>query len=157
MFEPMFLTLNEVVERYRGRNGTLRNWRSMKSPTFVHNTRQDRSLPLGELDRWDRRNLIVCRPFRAPLIDDVGKYRVPSSITQNERAVPKSRPQRKRQGPDVELGIRYLMGSSIADKDAECTRVFVTIEHENPIPNPYPGRSRKSDMHRRINGNSRCG
>jgi hypothetical protein len=32
MFEPMFLTLNEVVERYRGQigEGTLRNWRSMR-------------------------------------------------------------------------------------------------------------------------------
>jgi hypothetical protein len=30
------------------------------------------------------------------------------------------------------------MGSSIADKDTECTRVFVTIEHEKPIPDPYP-------------------
>jgi len=29
------------------------------------------------------------------------------------------------------------MGSSIANKDAECTRVFVTIEHEKPIPDPY--------------------
>jgi len=40
------------------------------------------------------------------------------------------------------------MGSSIADKGSECARVFVTIEHENPIPNPYPSSSRKSDMHR---------
>jgi hypothetical protein len=30
MSEPMFLTLNEVIERYRGQisEGTLRNWRS---------------------------------------------------------------------------------------------------------------------------------
>jgi hypothetical protein len=36
MSEPMFLTLNEVVERYRGRDGTLRNWRSMRvRPSFL--------------------------------------------------------------------------------------------------------------------------
>jgi hypothetical protein len=31
MSEPMFLTLNEVIEHYRGQisNGALRNWRSM--------------------------------------------------------------------------------------------------------------------------------
>lgn len=34
----MFLTLNEVIERYRGQisEGTLRNWRSMKvGPLFL--------------------------------------------------------------------------------------------------------------------------
>ncbi len=32
MADPMFLTLNEVVERYRGQisEGTLGNWRSMR-------------------------------------------------------------------------------------------------------------------------------
>jgi hypothetical protein len=38
MSEPMFLTLNEVVERYRGQisEGTLRNWRSMRvGPSFL--------------------------------------------------------------------------------------------------------------------------
>ncbi len=30
------------------------------------------------------------------------------------------------------------MGSSIADKDSVCTTGFVTIEHEQPIPNRYP-------------------
>ena len=37
MSEPMFLTLNEVIERYRGQisDGTLRNWRSMRvGPSF---------------------------------------------------------------------------------------------------------------------------
>jgi hypothetical protein len=38
------------------------------------------------------------------------------------------------------------MGSSIADKGSQCARVFVTIEHENPIPNPCPSSSRKSDL-----------
>ena len=38
MSDPMFLTLNEVVERYRGQisEGTLRNWRSMRiGPSFI--------------------------------------------------------------------------------------------------------------------------
>jgi hypothetical protein len=38
MSEPMCLTLNEVVERYRGKisEGTLRNWRSMRvGPSFL--------------------------------------------------------------------------------------------------------------------------
>ena len=38
MSEPMFLTLNEAIERYRGKisEGTLRNWRSMRvGPSFL--------------------------------------------------------------------------------------------------------------------------
>jgi len=38
MSNPMFLTLNEVIERYRGQisEGTLRNWRSMRvGPSFL--------------------------------------------------------------------------------------------------------------------------
>jgi hypothetical protein len=47
MSEPMFLTFNEVIERYRGQisEGTLRNWRSMRVGTFVPENRQGRSLP----------------------------------------------------------------------------------------------------------------
>jgi hypothetical protein len=45
MSELMFLTLNEVIERYRGQidDGTLRNWRSMR--TFIANNRKCRLLP----------------------------------------------------------------------------------------------------------------
>ena len=61
------LTLEEVVERYRGQvsEGTLRNWRSMRiGPSFI---KIDKAIlyPLEELDRWDRRNLVVCRPSRS--------------------------------------------------------------------------------------------
>jgi hypothetical protein len=69
------LTLNEVIERYRGQisDGTLRNWRSMRvGPSFLKIGKAV-LYPLEELDRWDRRNLIVCRPFRPLLIDDVSK------------------------------------------------------------------------------------
>src|SRR6266849_10502945 len=64
MSEPMFLTFNEVIERYRGQisEGTLRNWRSMRvGPSFLKIGKAV-LYPLEELDRWDRRNLIVCRP-----------------------------------------------------------------------------------------------
>ncbi len=61
MSEPMFLTLNEVIERYRGQisDGTLRNWRSMRvRPSFLKIGKAV-LYPLEELDRWDRRNLMV--------------------------------------------------------------------------------------------------
>jgi len=60
----MFPTLNEVIERYRGQisEGTLRNWRSMRvGPSFLKIGKAVLH-PLEELDRWDRRNPIVCRP-----------------------------------------------------------------------------------------------
>jgi hypothetical protein len=53
MSEPMFLTLNEVVERYRGQisEGTLRNWRSMRvGPSFLK-VGKNVLYPLEELER----------------------------------------------------------------------------------------------------------
>jgi hypothetical protein len=64
---PIFLTLEEVVERYRGQvsEGTLRNWRSMRiGPSFIKIGKAI-LYPLEELNRWDRRNLVVCRPSRS--------------------------------------------------------------------------------------------
>ena len=75
MSEPMFLTLNEVVERYRGQisEGTLRNWRSMRvGPSFLK-VGKAVLYPLEELDRWDRRSLIVCRSFRRLLINEANE------------------------------------------------------------------------------------
>ncbi|RZN33512.1 DNA-binding protein [Bradyrhizobium sp. Leo121] len=66
MSGPVFLTLEEVVERYRAQvsEGTLRNWRSMRiGPSFMKIGKAT-LYPLEELDRWDRRNLVVCRPSR---------------------------------------------------------------------------------------------
>jgi hypothetical protein len=67
---PIFLTLEEVVERYRGQisEGTLRNWRSMRiGPSFIKIGKAI-LYPLEELDRWDRRNLVISTfaiaPFR---------------------------------------------------------------------------------------------
>jgi hypothetical protein len=75
MSEPMFLTFNELIERYRGQisEGTLRNWRSMRAgPSFLKFSKAV-LYPLAELDRWDRRNLIVCRPIRPLLMDEVSE------------------------------------------------------------------------------------
>ena len=69
---PVFLTLEEVVERYRGQvsEGTLRNWRSIRvGPSFIKIGRAI-LYPLEELDRWDRRNLVVCRPSRSLPLED---------------------------------------------------------------------------------------
>jgi hypothetical protein len=73
--DPIFLTLEEVVGRYRGQvsEGTLRNWRSMRiGPCF---TKIGKAVlyPLEELDRWDRRNLVVCRPSRSLSLEEAAE------------------------------------------------------------------------------------
>ncbi len=71
MPEPSYLTLEEVVHRYRGQisEGTLRNWRSMRvGPSFLKLGKAV-LYPLDELNRWDRSNLIVCRSLRSLLSD----------------------------------------------------------------------------------------
>jgi len=71
----MFLTLNEVIARYRSQisEGTWRNWRSMRvRPSFLK-VGKAVLYPREELDRWDRRSLIVCRPFRPLPIDEVNE------------------------------------------------------------------------------------
>jgi hypothetical protein len=53
MSDSMFLTLNEVIERYRGQisEGALRNWRSMRvGPSFLK-VGKAVLYPLEELDR----------------------------------------------------------------------------------------------------------
>jgi hypothetical protein len=49
MSDPMFPTLNEVVERYRCQisEGTLRNWRFNEDRSIVHQDRQSHSLSVG--------------------------------------------------------------------------------------------------------------
>lgn len=72
MSVPAYLTLEEVVERYRNQisEGTLRNWRSKRiGPSFIKIGKAV-LYPIEELDRWDRSNLISCgrisiAPFRA--------------------------------------------------------------------------------------------
>jgi hypothetical protein len=60
---PAYLTIDEVIERYRGQisEGTFRNWRSLRvGPSFIMIGRVP-LYPIEELDRWDQSNLVVCR------------------------------------------------------------------------------------------------
>lgn len=63
MSTTAYLTLEEVIERYRNKisEGTLRNWRSKRiGPSFI---KAGKAIlyPIEELERWDRSNLISCR------------------------------------------------------------------------------------------------
>jgi hypothetical protein len=72
---PRFLTLEEVVERYRGQvsKGALRNWRTMRiGPSFIKIGKAI-LYPLEELDRWDRINLVVCRPSRSLPLEEAAE------------------------------------------------------------------------------------
>jgi hypothetical protein len=72
MTDSIFLTLEEVVERYRGQIsvGTFRNWRSMRiGPSFIKIGKAV-LYALEELNRWDRRNLVTCRPSRSLPIEE---------------------------------------------------------------------------------------
>ena len=67
MSTPAYLTLEEVVVRYRGEvsEGTLRNWRAMRiGPSFIKIGKAV-LYPVSELDRWDKSNLVICRPSRS--------------------------------------------------------------------------------------------
>ncbi|MFJ6321998.1 MULTISPECIES: helix-turn-helix domain-containing protein [unclassified Rhizobium] len=67
----VYLTLEEVVERYRNQvsEGTLRNWRSKRiGPSFVK-IGKSVLYPVYELDRWDRSNLVPCQRTRYPPFD----------------------------------------------------------------------------------------
>lgn len=66
MSEPKYLTPDEVAERYRGESspGTLRNWRSLRiGPSFVK-VGKGVLYPIGELEAWDRKNVVECRAGR---------------------------------------------------------------------------------------------
>lgn len=55
---------------FRHQLDTLRNWRSMRvGPSFVKIGKAI-LYPLEELDRWDRINLVVCRPSRSLPLED---------------------------------------------------------------------------------------
>jgi hypothetical protein len=66
MNDSKFLTAEEVSERYRGEVtvGTLRNWRAMRvGPAFVKIGKAV-LYPVDQLDAWDEKNLVRCRPSR---------------------------------------------------------------------------------------------
>jgi hypothetical protein len=61
--ETIYLTAEEVSERYRGEisTGTLANWRAMRiGPTFVKIGKAV-LYPVEELDAWDQKNMVICR------------------------------------------------------------------------------------------------
>jgi hypothetical protein len=69
---PAYLTLEEVVARYRGQvsEGTLRNWRAMRiGPSFIKIGKAV-LYPVSELDRWDKSNLVICRPSRSLSLEE---------------------------------------------------------------------------------------
>ena len=70
MDDRKYLTVEEVSERYRGAVsvGTLRNWRALRiGPAFVKIAKAV-LYPIGELDAWDKRNMVSCRaPGRPPM------------------------------------------------------------------------------------------
>jgi hypothetical protein len=64
--EASFLTPDEVTARYRGEisPGTLRNWRSLRiGPSYIK-VGKGVLYPVGELEAWDRRNVVQCRATR---------------------------------------------------------------------------------------------
>jgi hypothetical protein len=74
-FDLTFLNLEEVVERFGGQvsEETRRNWRSMRiGPSFIKIGKAV-LYPLEELDRWDRRNLVVCRPSRSLPLEEAAE------------------------------------------------------------------------------------
>jgi hypothetical protein len=76
MADNKFLTPEEVSERYRGEVtvGTLRNWRAMRiGPAFVKIGKAV-LYPVGELEAWDQKNMVVCRASKS------------SSMTEREGA-----------------------------------------------------------------------
>ncbi|THD61670.1 MAG: DNA-binding protein [Phenylobacterium sp.] len=62
----VFLTADKVAARYRGEvsTGTLRNWRSQKIGPSYLKIGKGVLYPVGELEAWDRSNLVKCRASR---------------------------------------------------------------------------------------------
>lgn len=74
MSTPTYLTLEELIERYRNRisEKTLANWRSKKiGPSF---TKIGKAFlyPLAELERWEQSNLVVCQQATPQVLGDAG-------------------------------------------------------------------------------------
>jgi hypothetical protein len=66
MSDSKFLTAEEVSERYRGEVtvGTLRNWRAMRVGHAFVKIGKAVLYPVDQLDAWDEKNLVPCRPSR---------------------------------------------------------------------------------------------
>lgn len=75
MSSLIFLTLEEVVARYRGQisEGTFCSWRSRRiGPSFIK-VGKAVLYPLEELERWDGKNLVVCRSTQALQVEEPPK------------------------------------------------------------------------------------
>lgn len=72
MSNSLFLTLEEVVERYRGQisEGTLRNWRGQRVGSSFIKIGKAILYPLEELDSWERANLVTCRRSHLRALQD---------------------------------------------------------------------------------------
>ena len=71
MSDRKYLTIEEVIDRYRGvvSAGTLRNWRAVRAgPAFVKIGKAV-LYPVDELNAWEKRNMVYCRAVgRLPVI-----------------------------------------------------------------------------------------
>lgn len=72
MSRPIYLTVEEVIERYRGQvsEGTLRNWRALRIGPAYLKIGKVPLYPIEELDRWDQSNLVLCRRTRSSQFED---------------------------------------------------------------------------------------
>ena len=73
MSDNKYLTVEEVVERYRGgvTVSTLESWRGMRiGPAFIK-VGKAVLYPVEELDVWDKKNMVVCKPSKV-----IGRARV---------------------------------------------------------------------------------
>lgn len=72
-----YLTLEEVVARYRGQvsEGTPRNWRTMRAGPSYIKIGKAVLYPVSELDRWDKSNLVICRPSRSLSLEECAPAR----------------------------------------------------------------------------------
>ena len=73
MSDNKYLTVEEVVERYRGAVtvSTLESWRGMRiGPAFIK-VGKAVLYPVEELDVWDKKNMVVCKPSKL-----IGRARV---------------------------------------------------------------------------------
>jgi hypothetical protein len=70
MSDAKYLTVDEVVERYRGEvsAGTLRNWRAQRVGAPFIKIGKSVLYPVQGLDEWDKMNLVICRASRKLIV-----------------------------------------------------------------------------------------
>ena len=70
MSDAKYLTVDEVVERYRGEvsAGTLRSWRAQRVGAPFIKIGKSVLYPVQGLDEWDKMNLVICRASRKLIV-----------------------------------------------------------------------------------------